>query len=256
MTADSHNNIFLRTLNPNGLHLTAGGSTGGEGALVALKGSILGVGTDIAGSIRIPSYCNGITGFKPSSRRVPYGGQTGPGRAGSWAIAASLGPICRSVKDATFFCEAVLSQDCWVYDEMVISAPWRDIQLSQKKLKLGVYKEAEKWPLSPTLSRVFDVAEKALVDAGHELVDIEPLLPKDILVQAMLVAFKMLNLDPHSTPFKNVAKSGESIIPSIPTTMLKELDGFKADLDTVWDLNVEAKVIKETIKNLWIKEGL
>ncbi|KAK7970144.1 hypothetical protein PG996_001421 [Apiospora saccharicola] len=50
MSSDSHNNVFGRTLNPHKLSLTAGGSSGGEGALVALRGSILGVGTDMAGS--------------------------------------------------------------------------------------------------------------------------------------------------------------------------------------------------------------
>ncbi|KUI63179.1 Acetamidase [Cytospora mali] len=47
MTADSHNNIFGRTLNPWNTSLTAGGSTGGEGALIAFRGSPLGIGTDV-----------------------------------------------------------------------------------------------------------------------------------------------------------------------------------------------------------------
>ncbi|KAJ4322426.1 hypothetical protein N0V94_002413 [Neodidymelliopsis sp. IMI 364377] len=55
MTGDSDNNVFGRTLNPRNTTLTAGGSTGGEGALLALRGSVLGVGTDIGGSIRVPS---------------------------------------------------------------------------------------------------------------------------------------------------------------------------------------------------------
>jgi Asp-tRNA(Asn)/Glu-tRNA(Gln) amidotransferase A subunit family amidase len=83
MTAESHNNVFGRTLNPYHLNLTAGGSSGGEGALVAMRGSLLGVGTDIAGSVRIPSICCGTVGFKPSVDRIPYGGQTSAGRAGS-----------------------------------------------------------------------------------------------------------------------------------------------------------------------------
>ncbi|UKZ84084.1 uncharacterized protein TrAFT101_000007 [Trichoderma asperellum] len=58
MTADSENNIFLRTLNPYNLCLTAGGSSGGEGSLVAQRGSILGIGTDIAGSVRILAAMN------------------------------------------------------------------------------------------------------------------------------------------------------------------------------------------------------
>ncbi|CAG8152700.1 unnamed protein product [Penicillium nalgiovense] len=60
MAADSHNYVFGRTLNPHRSNLTAGGSTGGEGALIAMRGSVLGVGTDNVGSIRIPAICNGI----------------------------------------------------------------------------------------------------------------------------------------------------------------------------------------------------
>lgn len=49
---ETSNNIYGRTLNPYDPSLSAGGSTGGEGALIAMRGSPLGVGTDIAGSIR------------------------------------------------------------------------------------------------------------------------------------------------------------------------------------------------------------
>lgn len=55
MSADSDNNVFGKVLNPYKLNLGAGGSSGGEGALVAMRGSVLGVGTDIGGSIRIPA---------------------------------------------------------------------------------------------------------------------------------------------------------------------------------------------------------
>lgn len=48
-TLDSDNNVFGRVLNPWNTMLTAGGSSGGEGALIALRGSPLGVGTDLAG---------------------------------------------------------------------------------------------------------------------------------------------------------------------------------------------------------------
>lgn len=72
MTGDSENNIFGRTLNPHNTLLTAGGSSGGEGALVSFRGSVLGVGTDIAGSIRIPALCCGIYGFITYSRSSPF----------------------------------------------------------------------------------------------------------------------------------------------------------------------------------------
>lgn len=48
-TLDSDNNVFGRVLNPWNTMLTAGGSSGGEGALVAFRGSPLGIGTDLGG---------------------------------------------------------------------------------------------------------------------------------------------------------------------------------------------------------------
>lgn len=46
---ETHNLVFGRTLNPYNRSLTAGGSSGGEGALLAMKGSPLGIGTDVGG---------------------------------------------------------------------------------------------------------------------------------------------------------------------------------------------------------------
>ncbi|KAI7240916.1 amidase family protein, partial [Hortaea werneckii] len=105
MTGDSHNNIFGRCLNPHKLSLTAGGSSGGEGALLAMRGSPIGVGTDIAGSIRIPAYVNGVYGLKPTSRRIPYAGQESPARAGAetFGVLPAAGPLARSVQDIEYF---------------------------------------------------------------------------------------------------------------------------------------------------------
>lgn len=58
LMVESINNVFGTTRNPFNLDLSAGGSSGGESALVAAKGAILGTGTDGGGSIRLPaSFC-------------------------------------------------------------------------------------------------------------------------------------------------------------------------------------------------------
>lgn len=69
---DCSNPIYGQTLNPCNLQKTPGGSSGGEGALIGGGGCILGLGTDIGGSIRIPASFCGICGFKPTSRRLRY----------------------------------------------------------------------------------------------------------------------------------------------------------------------------------------
>jgi amidase len=64
MWPEAFNNIFGRTTNPYNRTLTPGGSSGGEGALIALKGSPLGVGSDIGGSVRIPAGFCGLYALK------------------------------------------------------------------------------------------------------------------------------------------------------------------------------------------------
>ena len=52
LAAEAHNNVFGQTKNPVVSHLNPGGSSGGEGSVLAFNGSALGIGTDVAGSIR------------------------------------------------------------------------------------------------------------------------------------------------------------------------------------------------------------
>lgn len=67
---DCSNPIYGQTVNPHNPQKTSGGSSGGEGALIGGGGSVLGLGSDIGGSIRIPSSFCGICGFKPTSGRL------------------------------------------------------------------------------------------------------------------------------------------------------------------------------------------
>lgn len=82
--------MFGRTVNARGRHLAVGGSSGGEAALLGFKGSPLGVGTDLAGSIRIPSAACGVFGLKPSLGRFPTGRGT-DALGGQAGVTASSG---------------------------------------------------------------------------------------------------------------------------------------------------------------------
>jgi amidase len=72
MMSDSYNHVFGQCVNPFNRGLISGGSSGGEGSLVAARGSILGIGTDLGGSIRIPASLCGLYGLSPSPGRHPY----------------------------------------------------------------------------------------------------------------------------------------------------------------------------------------
>lgn len=71
------NPMWGRTTNPYSSAHTSGGSTGGEAALLAMDGSALGWGSDVGGSMRIPTgYC-GIYSLKPAHGRISAGGMRG-----------------------------------------------------------------------------------------------------------------------------------------------------------------------------------
>ncbi|KAM0441227.1 hypothetical protein ACHAPT_000534 [Fusarium lateritium] len=74
MWCETDNPLWGLTTNPMIPGYTPGGSTGGESALLYMHGSMIGLGTDIGGSIRIPAHMMGLYGFKPSSSRLPYTG--------------------------------------------------------------------------------------------------------------------------------------------------------------------------------------
>ena len=75
MNAESNNDIWGLSKNPWNSRKISGGSSGGEGAVVAARCSVLGIGSDSGGSIRIPSAFCGCYGFKPSTKRIPKGGE-------------------------------------------------------------------------------------------------------------------------------------------------------------------------------------
>jgi amidase len=95
-TAD--NKVFGRTNHPLDASLTPGGSSGGEAAAIASHMSPCGLGTDMAGSIRIPAHFCGVAGLKPTAGQVPGGGQFPP-NTGPYALGSSIGPMARHVED-------------------------------------------------------------------------------------------------------------------------------------------------------------
>ncbi|MBK8902192.1 MAG: hypothetical protein IPM53_13485 [Anaerolineaceae bacterium] len=100
MAGETENLIYGRTNNPLDETRTAGGSSGGEGALVSSGSTVLGVGTDILGSIRIPAAFCGIVGFKPASGAVSHQG-VWPSLPDSYLDSwMGVGPLTRSVRDA------------------------------------------------------------------------------------------------------------------------------------------------------------
>lgn len=103
---ESNNNIWGEAVNPWGF--SPGGSSGGEGALVSMRGSPLGIGTDLGGSVRLPAGWCGLYGFKASTQRMSKRGHAGA-LPGVDLIKATCGPLARSFDTIEFWLEIVTS---------------------------------------------------------------------------------------------------------------------------------------------------
>ncbi len=120
---ESDNLIHGRTNNPHDLTRTSGGSSGGEAALIAAGGSPFGLGSDAAGSVRVPAHFCGIASLKPTSGRLPRTGHVPP--PGGWVEAVwQIGPMARHVEDLQALMPILLGPDG--LDYTVVPMPYRD----------------------------------------------------------------------------------------------------------------------------------
>jgi fatty acid amide hydrolase len=102
MLPESDNAVWGNAVNPFHAGRTPGGSSGGEGALIAARCTPLGVGTDIGGSIRIPAHFCGVYGFKPTAGRLSNRGVAEPkenGVDGQNTVPCTAGPMGRCTDD-------------------------------------------------------------------------------------------------------------------------------------------------------------
>ncbi len=113
MEGQSNSPIFGRANNPWDTARTPGGSTGGGAAAVAAGMSPLELGSDVAGSVRIPAHYCGIYSLKPTEHRVPLTGHIPelPGSPRGVRHMAVIGPLARSVPDLRLGLELIAGPD-------------------------------------------------------------------------------------------------------------------------------------------------
>ncbi|EME42792.1 hypothetical protein DOTSEDRAFT_173217 [Dothistroma septosporum NZE10] len=169
MIAETVNNCYGRTSNPLNRETTSGGSSGGESALIALRGSPLGVGTDIGGSLRIPAACTGTYTIRPSFGRFPHF-DARSGMAGQEAVASCHGPMARSVADLRLYSENVVNTAPWLKDPKCLEIPWRSVELKAKPKIAILWDNGLIQPTPPVTRALRETAEK-LKSKGYEIVD-------------------------------------------------------------------------------------
>ncbi|KAG8409793.1 hypothetical protein J3458_018875 [Metarhizium acridum] len=171
MTLETVNNIYGRTVNPWNNKIGPGGSSGGEGALLAMHGSPLGIGTDLGGSIRIPAAYCGLYGFKPSAKRVSLRGSECT-MLGQESVVAAAGPLAHNVDDLELFFQVNSDAKPWLR-EPLLRMPWvsQSNQMRHQKLRIGVMLWDEVVMPHPYITRVIGEVAKKLKACGHEVTE-------------------------------------------------------------------------------------
>jgi Asp-tRNA(Asn)/Glu-tRNA(Gln) amidotransferase A subunit family amidase len=161
-TAD--NPVFGRTNNPHNLSLTPGGSSGGEGAAIASCMSPGGIGSDLAGSIRIPSHFCGIAGLKPTVGLVPSAGQFPPS-TGPYSLGAAIGPMARSVTDLYLLFEVLAGSEVPEPWTGALRTTFSDGCSLLKGLRVACYTDDGVSPVSEETRQAVNAAARALSEA-------------------------------------------------------------------------------------------
>lgn len=171
--------IYGRVLNPHNTNLSAGGSTGGEAALIAMRGSVFGVGTDIGGSVRGPSAFCGIYGFKPTSMTLPTQDFLIGGYIAELNILASTGPMCTTLRDMDLFMSIMSAAKPYLEDPSLVPIPWTGLSgkptSSSTPLKIGFMMNDGDIVPQPPVTKALEWARSRLEQApGFEIKSFEP----------------------------------------------------------------------------------
>ena len=165
---ESDNPVYGRANNPWNLERTPGGSSGGEGAIIAAGGSPLGLGTDIGGSLRIPAAFCGIASIKPTVGRL-----NDPGRFsipfGQRAIVSQIGPLARHVDDLALALEVINGVNV---EPALPLGDYRKVDVS--RLRIGYYTSDGTLAPAPAVQRAVKEAADVLRQRGAQVVEWTP----------------------------------------------------------------------------------
>ncbi len=222
---ESDNLLFGATKNPYDPGRTSGGSSGGEAALIAACGSPCGLGSDAAGSVRVPAAFCGIAGIKPTSGRLARTGHFPP--AGSWIEALwQIGPMARRVEDLSAMMALLAGPDG--IDFTVHDVPFRnpeDIKIAD--LRLAFYTDS---PGVFTDSQVAAVVRAAANRLTAEVQSIEEDRPPSH-DKAYDLEMKLLGPDGGDSLRVYLAAIGSEKLHPLLAGWLEKLEPYRTDVD-------------------------
>lgn len=251
MAPETASNLFPYTFSGANVNLSSGGSSGGEGSLIAAGGARLGFGTDIGGSIRIPAAYNGLFALKPSVGRISYL-RVSNSYADQEAIPSVIGPLAQSLEELECIFKIIVDTKCWLDDPKVLPLEWKAF-VPPPKIKIGVWFDSGHVEPLPPISRVLGESFQDLsTNVQFEVVKIQwP--DHSRLIKAL---FDVFAADGGREILEECQQSGEPV-----HGLLDYLVGVKnpkpgLDINAWWSLCHEVYSIKEKYLQFWKENSL
>lgn len=170
----SDNPIYGKTNNPWNLSRGPGGSSGGEGAIIAAGGSPLGLGGDLGGSIRLPAHFCGVSGILPTRQRLTRRGSFANLR-GLETIQGQQGPLARRVEDLEALLQTLASHsEIECEPDVVPGAIGPSAEVDVSSLRIGYWSDDKYFPASPAIVRAVNESAEILRGKGAEVVEFDP----------------------------------------------------------------------------------
>ncbi|KAB8225849.1 amidase signature domain-containing protein [Aspergillus novoparasiticus] len=246
MWCETDNPLWGLTTHPTNPKLTPGGASGGEAALLALGGSLIGWGTDIGGSIRIPCHMNGLWGLKPSSGRMSYRGVE-VSLDGQQHVPSAVGPMAKSLSSLTVVTKLVIAAEPWTIDPQLPPIPWRDNifrDLSTRPLVIGTMLDDGAVRVHPPIERVFCELASRLKAAGHAVVE----WGSSWNSKCIEVMDEYYTADGGEDIRRAVAAGGEPFVPQIQAFVDR---GRPVSVFQYWQLNKRKVTIQQAYHDMW-----
>ena len=224
--------------NPWDPTLTPGGSSGGPGAAVAADMCFASIGTDTAGSVRIPaSYC-GIVGLKPTYGRVSIRGIIPL----SWSL-DNAGPMCKSVEDTALLLQVMAGYD--PLDTTTVNVPVPDyvraLRRPTSKLRIGLPRKPYFDNLSPDVGQAIDAALAVIQKLTASMTDVTlpPVAPGGPImgVEAYTYHEQWVKKTPelYDPPIRAALERGAKIDAETYARALRDLAQSRRDIRKVFD---------------------
>jgi len=165
----SYNKVFGTTNNPYDVSRTPGGSSGGSAAALACGFTPLELGSDIGGSIRLPSHMSGVVGHKPSYGIVPSHGQI-PGPPGTLTLAdlAVAGPMARTVQDLKLGLDIMAGPNRWEKPAWSLNLP-PPRRPTLKQYRVAAWLDDPACRVEPEVRELLESATRTLAAAGVQV---------------------------------------------------------------------------------------